>query len=40
MILAGATEVEHYEIAVYETLLTNAEARGNPEEARGSSWWR
>jgi ferritin-like metal-binding protein YciE len=33
VILAGATEVEHYEIAVYETLLTNAEARGNPEVA-------
>lgn len=33
MILAGATEVEHYEIAVYETLVTNAEARGKPEVA-------
>lgn len=31
VILAGATEVEHYEIAVYETLLTNAEARSAPE---------
>lgn len=33
VILAGATEVEHYEIAVYETLLVNAEARGAPEVA-------
>jgi ferritin-like metal-binding protein YciE len=33
VILAGATEVEHYEIAVYETLVTNAEARGKPEIA-------
>jgi ferritin-like metal-binding protein YciE len=33
VILAGATEVEHYEIAVYETLVTNAEARGAPEVA-------
>jgi ferritin-like metal-binding protein YciE len=33
VILAGATEVEHYEIAVYETLITNAEARGAPEVA-------
>jgi ferritin-like metal-binding protein YciE len=31
VILAGATEVEHYEIVVYETLLTNVEARGAPE---------
>jgi len=28
VILAGASEAEHYEIAVYETLVTNAEARG------------
>ena len=28
VILAGALETEHYEIAVYETLITNAEARG------------
>ena len=28
VILAGATEVEHHEIAVYETLVNNAEARG------------
>lgn len=33
VILAGATEVEHYEIAVYETLVLNAEARGAPEVA-------
>lgn len=28
VVLAGALETEHYEIAVYETLVTNAEARG------------
>jgi ferritin-like metal-binding protein YciE len=28
VILAGALETEHYEIAVYETLVTNAKARG------------
>jgi ferritin-like metal-binding protein YciE len=28
VILAAATESEHYEIAVYETLVTNAQARG------------
>jgi ferritin-like metal-binding protein YciE len=28
VILAGATETEHYEIAVYETLVMKAEARG------------
>ena len=28
VVLAAATESEHYEIAVYETLVTNAEARG------------
>ena len=26
--IAAATESEHYEIAVYETLVVNAEARG------------
>jgi ferritin-like metal-binding protein YciE len=31
VILAAATESEHYEIAVYETLITNAEARGASE---------
>src|ERR1700750_3165876 len=29
--LAAATESEHYEIAVYETLITNAEARAASE---------
>lgn len=33
VILAGAAETEHHEIAVYETLVTNAEARGAPEVA-------
>lgn len=33
VILAGALETEHYEIAVYETLVTNAEARGAGEVA-------
>lgn len=33
VILTGATEVEHYEIAVYESLVTNAEARGALEVA-------
>jgi ferritin-like metal-binding protein YciE len=33
VILAAATESEHYEIAVYETLITNAEARGASEVA-------
>jgi len=33
VILAGAVEVEHHEIAVYETLVNNAEARGAPEVA-------
>jgi ferritin-like metal-binding protein YciE len=33
LILAGAAEAEHYEIAVYETLVTNAEARGASEIA-------
>lgn len=34
VILAGALETEHYEIAVYETLVTNAEARGAAEVAK------
>jgi ferritin-like metal-binding protein YciE len=33
VILAAATESEHYEIAVYETLVTNAQARGASEVA-------
>ena len=33
VVLAAATESEHYEIAVYETLITNAEARGASEVA-------
>lgn len=33
VVLAAATESEHYEIAVYETLLTNAQARGATEVA-------
>jgi ferritin-like metal-binding protein YciE len=33
IVLAAATESEHYEIAVYETLVTNAEARGASEVA-------
>ena len=33
VILATAAESEHYEIAVYETLVTNAEARGATEVA-------
>lgn len=32
-ILAGMIETEHYEIAVYEILVTNAEARGATEVA-------
>ena len=31
--LAAATESEHYETAVYDTLVTNAEARGASEVA-------
>jgi ferritin-like metal-binding protein YciE len=31
IVLAAATESEHYEIAVYETLITNAHARGASE---------
>ncbi|MGI8868802.1 MAG: ferritin-like domain-containing protein [Mycobacteriales bacterium] len=34
VILAGAAETEHYEIAVYETLITNADARGATEVAQ------
>lgn len=34
VILSGALETEHYEIAVYETLVTNAEARGAGEVAQ------
>ncbi len=30
---SGAIETEHHEIAVYEVLVTNAEARGAPEVA-------
>jgi ferritin-like metal-binding protein YciE len=33
VILAAATESEHYEIAVYETLITHAEARGASDVA-------
>ena len=33
VVLAAATEAEHYEIAVYETLIPNAEARGATEVA-------
>jgi ferritin-like metal-binding protein YciE len=33
VLLAGGLETEHYEIAVYETLVTNAEARGATEVA-------
>lgn len=33
VILAGATETEHHEIAVYETLVNNAEARGAQDVA-------
>lgn len=33
IVLVAATESEHYEIAVYETLVTNAEARGATEVA-------
>ena len=31
VILAAAAESEHYEIAVYDTLITNADARGATE---------
>lgn len=31
VLLSAATESEHYEIAVYETLVTNGEARGAAE---------
>jgi ferritin-like metal-binding protein YciE len=33
VVLSAATESEHHEIAVYETLITNAEARGAREVA-------
>jgi ferritin-like metal-binding protein YciE len=33
VVLVAATESEHHEIAVYETLITNAEARGATEVA-------
>ena len=33
VILSAAIESEHYEIAVYETLITNAEARGASDVA-------
>ncbi|MCZ2402821.1 ferritin-like domain-containing protein [Paenarthrobacter sp. Z7-10] len=33
VVLAGALETEHYEIAVYETLVMNAEARGTKDVA-------
>jgi ferritin-like metal-binding protein YciE len=33
ILLSGALETEHYEIAVYEVLVTNAEARGATEVA-------
>ena len=33
VILAAASESEHYEIAVYETLITNADARGATQVA-------
>ena len=33
VVLVAATESEHYEIAVYETLVTNAHARGAGEVA-------
>jgi ferritin-like metal-binding protein YciE len=33
VVLSAATESEHYEIAVYETLITNADARGAAEVA-------
>src|SRR6195952_5034238 len=33
VLLAGGLETEHYEMAVYETLITNAEARGAQEVA-------
>ncbi len=34
VIIAGASETEHHEIAVYETLVTNAQARGASEVAQ------
>jgi ferritin-like metal-binding protein YciE len=34
VLLSGAVETEHYEIAVYEVLVTNAKARGADEVAK------
>ncbi len=34
VILSGAAETEHHEIAVYESLLTQAEQIGEPEVTR------
>ncbi|MDQ0212409.1 hypothetical protein BMF89_01660 [Arthrobacter sp. SRS-W-1-2016] len=34
VVLAGALETEHYETAVYEILITNAEARGAADVAQ------
>jgi ferritin-like metal-binding protein YciE len=34
VLLSGAAETEHHEIAVYESLLTQAEAFGEPEVTR------
>ncbi len=34
VVLAAAAESEHYEIAVYETLVTNADARAPPRSRR------
>jgi len=34
VILAGAAETEHHEIAVYETLITQAEELGQPDVVR------
>jgi ferritin-like metal-binding protein YciE len=42
VILAAATESEHYEIAVYETLITNAGAGARPRSLRSyaKTWSR
>jgi ferritin-like metal-binding protein YciE len=34
VILSAAAETEHHEIAVYEALMTHAEAMGEPEVVR------
>ena len=34
VILSGAAETEHHEIAVYESLITQAEELGQPEVVR------